>query len=45
MLEGAGGLNFLPSLRVRARLQGSTDGTTTPILDRWTMQFNCIPFD
>lgn len=42
----AGGMpNFMPFLRVRAKLLGSTDTFDTPVLDGWTMQFSCIPFD
>jgi len=30
-------------LRVRAKLQGSTDGNYTPIFQGWSMEFNCVP--
>jgi len=45
LLVGNGRLNYLPYLRVRAKLEGSSDGTATPTLSGWTMQFNCVPFD
>jgi hypothetical protein len=32
-------------LRVRAKLQGSTDGNDTPIFQGWSMDFNCVPKD
>lgn len=44
-LVADGQLNYLPFLRVRAKLQASTDFLTTPELDGWTMQFDCVPFD
>jgi hypothetical protein len=45
LLVGNGVVNYMPFLRVRAKLQASTDALTTPELDGWTMQFDCIPFD
>lgn len=44
-LLAGGKLNFLPFLRVRARLNASSDQLSTPIFEGWSMQFNCIPFD
>lgn len=44
-LVANGVVNYMPFLRVRAKLQASTDKLTTPELNGWTMQFNCIPFD
>ncbi|MGB8328801.1 MAG: vWA domain-containing protein [Polyangiales bacterium] len=32
-------------LKVRARLQASTDLANTPVLSGWSMQFNCYPAD
>ena len=44
-LVAGGKPNFMPFLRVRAKLQASTDALTSPILEGWTMQFHCVPFD
>jgi hypothetical protein len=44
-LIAGGTLNFSPYLRVRAKLQASTDKLSTPALAGWTLQFNCVPFD
>jgi hypothetical protein len=32
-------------LRVRAKLQGSSDANDTPIFQGWSMDFNCVPKD
>jgi hypothetical protein len=37
--------NWMPYLRVRARLQASSDSQETPILEGWSFQFNCVPKD
>lgn len=44
-LIGDGKLNYMPFLRVRAKMVASSDALTTPVLAGWSMQFNCIPFD
>ncbi len=45
MLQSSGRLNYLPYLRVRAKMIASSDGASSPSLDGWTMQFNCFPSD
>jgi hypothetical protein len=44
-LIAGGEPNFMPFLRVRAKVNASSDGSRTPLFEGWTMQFNCIPFD
>ena len=44
-LVAGGRLNYSPYLRVRAKLQASSDGLETPQFDGWVLQFNCVPFD
>ena len=44
-LLAAGETNYKPYLRVRARLEASTDSLSTPVFQGWTMEFNCVPFD
>lgn len=45
LLISQGMTNYMPYLKVRARLEPSTDRASTPLLEGWSMQFNCIPFD
>ena len=44
-LVADGKLNYLPYLRVRAKMLASSDSLTTPVLAGWSMQFNCVPLD
>jgi hypothetical protein len=44
-LVAGGEVNFRPYLRVRARLEGSSDGSATPVFAGWSTEFNCIPFE
>ena len=44
-LIAGGKRNFMPYLRVRARLQASSDSLDTPTFEGWTLEFHCIPFD
>ncbi len=44
-LIAAGKPNFLPYLRVRARLDASSDSLSTPTFEGWSMEFHCVPFD
>ena len=44
-LMAAGESNYRPFLRVRARLEGSTDGLSTPVFSGWSTEFHCIPFE
>jgi hypothetical protein len=44
-LVAAGTENWMPFLRVRAKLNASSDSSRTPTFEGWSMQFNCIPFD
>jgi len=37
--------NYRPYLRVRARLEASTDTLSTPVFAGWSMEFNCVPLD
>jgi hypothetical protein len=37
--------NWLPYLRVRAKLNASSDSLSTPTFQGWSLQFNCIPSD
>jgi hypothetical protein len=45
LLISQGKPNYMPYLRVRAKLLASTDSLSTPSFDGWSMQFNCIPID
>jgi hypothetical protein len=44
-LLAAGESNYQQYLRVRARLEASTDSLSTPIFSGWSMEFHCVPFD
>jgi hypothetical protein len=44
-LISGGQPNYMPFLRVRAKLNASSDSLSTPTFAGWSMQFNCIPFD
>jgi hypothetical protein len=44
-LISGGQVNYMPFLRVRAKLNASSDSLSTPTFAGWSMQFNCIPFD
>jgi len=44
-LISAGHTNYMPFLRVRAKLNASSDSLSTPTFAGWSMEFNCIPFD
>jgi hypothetical protein len=44
-LLNAGQENWMPFLRVRAKLNASSDSLSTPTFQGWSMEFNCIPFD
>jgi hypothetical protein len=47
-LINGGQVNYMPFLRVRAKLNASnasSDSLSTPTFAGWSMQFNCIPFD
>jgi hypothetical protein len=44
-LISAGYTNYMPFLRVRAKLNASSDSLSTPTFAGWSMEFNCIPFD
>lgn len=37
--------NYMPYLRVKAKLSASTDTYFTPIFEGWSTEFRCIPFD
>ncbi len=41
-LLGGGETNYRPYLRVRARLEASTDSLSTPVFQGWSMQFDCV---
>jgi hypothetical protein len=38
-------MNYRLHLRIRAKLQASSDLTQTPELQGWSMRFDCIPFE
>ncbi|MBT8469784.1 MAG: hypothetical protein KJN97_13650, partial [Deltaproteobacteria bacterium] len=40
-----GKLNQMPFLRVKAKLNASSDSFYTPIFTGWSMQFDCVPLD
>jgi hypothetical protein len=44
-LLAGGKANYMPYLRIRARLQASTDTLSTPIFQGWSTQFNCVPYE
>jgi hypothetical protein len=44
-LISGGHTNYMPFLRVRAKLNASSDSLSTPTFAGWSMEFNCIPFD
>jgi len=44
-LINGGQENWMPFLRVRAKLNASSDSLSTPTFEGWSMEFNCIPFD
>jgi hypothetical protein len=44
-LISAGQENWMPFLRVRAKLNASSDSLSTPTFEGWSMQFRCVPFD
>jgi hypothetical protein len=44
LIEG-GKENWMPFLRVRAKLNASSDSLSTPAFTGWSMQFECVPFD
>jgi hypothetical protein len=41
-LINAGQENWMPFLRVRAKLNASSDSLSTPTFEGWSMQFHCI---
>ena len=45
LLQDNGSENWLPYLRVRAKLNASSDGLATPTFTGWSMQFLCVPQD
>jgi hypothetical protein len=45
LLIAQGKPNYMPYLKIRAKVQASTDSASTPSLDGWSMEFHCIPFD
>jgi len=44
-LIAGGEPNFMPFLRVRAKINASSDQLSTPIFEGWLMEFHCVPFD
>ncbi len=44
-LVNAGQENWMPFLRVRAKLNASSDSLSTPAFQGWSLEFNCVPFD
>jgi hypothetical protein len=44
-LLAAGMENYMPYLRVRAKLDGSSDGLSTPTFVGWSMEFHCEPIE
>jgi len=44
-LLAAGETNYQPYLRVRARLEASTDTFSTPVFSGWSTEFHCVPFE
>jgi hypothetical protein len=44
-LIAGGRANFMPYLRVRARLEASSDSLSSPVFEGWSFEFHCIPFD
>jgi hypothetical protein len=45
LLIAQGKLNKMPYLKIRAKVQASTDSLSTPVFDGWSMEFNCVPDD
>jgi hypothetical protein len=45
LLIAQGKPNYMPYLKIRAKVQASTDLESTPSFDGWSMEFHCIPFD
>lgn len=43
LLISQGKTNYLPYLKIRAKVLASTDLLSTPSFDGWSMEFNCIP--
>lgn len=44
-LISAGQENWMPYLRVRAKLNASSDSLSTPTFGGWSMEFHCVPFE
>jgi hypothetical protein len=44
-LINGGKENWMPFLRVRAKLNASSDSLSTPTFTGWSLEFNCVPFD
>jgi len=44
-LIAGGEPNFLPFLRVRAKLNASSDSLSTPTFVGWSMEFHCEPIE
>ena len=45
VLQDQGLMNYQLYLRVRAKLESSTDKSQTPQLQGWSLQFDCIPIE
>jgi hypothetical protein len=45
VLQDQGLMNYQLYLRVRAKLESSTDKSQTPQLQGWSLQFDCIPWE
>jgi len=45
LLVADGSMNYMPYLRVRAKLFASSDTFDTPTLAGWSTKFHCVPFD
>ncbi len=44
-LLAGGRPNYMPFLRIKAVVTGSSDQLITPVFEGWSMEFNCVPFD
>ena len=44
-LISAGQVNYMPFLRVRAKLSASSDSLSTPTFVGWSMEFHCEPIE
>jgi hypothetical protein len=44
-LISGGKENWMPFLRVRAKLNASSDSLSTPTFQGWSLEFHCVPFD